>query len=168
MGYSIMNKLLLLSFFLLLPTITQCMKRLSLDLTDTQPQQKRTLKGIRTEIVQHIHKTACIHFEQSFYQENHESTLFFCESSSFLNRYKSFNVKGYSFLGLAVICIKGLEEPPAEPSFFEKKQFIQKLLTLGFQPTKKDKKLAALEKKERCLPSIIHKMIALQFSPTVS
>lgn len=149
------NKYLLwLSLFLPISTTVYCMKRSSSELTNIEHHNNQTVQDVRNALISYNYKNNCIHFEQPFYQENHEGTLFFCLSdNSFLERYKKFIMLDYSFLGLATICMSALQYPQ-EPSFLQKKEFIQELITLGFVPTQEDKKLAALEKRERCKPSI--------------
>ena len=110
------------------------------------------LEVIRNDLRKYNDDNNCMHFEQPFYQDNHQITLFFCLSDNkFLEKFQKFTMKGYSFLGLAAVCINAIEHPK-EPTFAEKKEFIQELIKLNFKPTEEDIKLAILEREERRKP----------------
>ena len=153
---------------LVLPVVTQCMKRDLSKITSSPPKTTKILQSERDTVILYNSSNPSPYMELALYQQNHQLTLTGCKDMIFLNQYKNVFVNGYSFLGLAAMSIHfkipAIMRPPfASPEnnfsirdalHHEKDSFIQKLLTLGFAPTPEDKKIARIEKWERCEPII--------------
>lgn len=163
------KKLFLLVILVLLPVVTQCMKRDFSKISSSPSKTATILETKRDEVILYNYTNPSPHAELALYQNNHQLALLGCKDMIYLNQYKNVFVNGYSFLGLAAMSIHFkmpiiMRPPFAGPEnnfsirdafYHEKDPFIQKLLELKFKPTPDDKKIACIEKWERCLPIII-------------
>ena len=126
----IMNKLFFLSFLLCSASL-QCMQE------DNLMAERFIVKAPQF----------LIHYPDltyAYFQENHALAI---NHLAKLEKYKTQTFKGHSFLSFATIAINAY--PEHKHTYEDKKQFIQKLLNHGFQPTEKDRRLALIiEKKE--------------------
>ena len=185
--------LLLLPLFLLLSTATQCMEKEIIIKPETMHdiQNKRDIfkkkldenkyfwwLGLtscpntfflsctyRQDLHKETYRKRASHIETLTLQLDEKWFRFYnidnlhnqsADTLKILNEIRSYDDQLYSCLGSATMA--------RDVSFEEIKQFIQKLLLLGFTPTSADKKLALLATYEEFGTSIIKKKLLLQQS----
>ena len=165
-----MNKLFLLLFLLSFSTTMQSMKRLSSEIVNIQ---SKTLYAKAEKISIFISKGYGDKMNLFFFQENHNFALREMANSYNREKAKKFTFHGYSYLGLVAMSIKvypsqmPIDNYPEQASFIQKKTFIDILKKANFLPTPKDRKIAFLEKWERC-KSIIKNICFFRYAYSIS
>ena len=184
----------LLSFFLLLPTATQCMKRYFSQITNPDDNSLQITKKIKPITIQNLkeeyenlktqlstirwrgsydeelkHLISCLYPNHlypnhDYCDPNHD----YCGFIGYLLRsteyLKSFNVKDKKYQEYSFLGIAIM----APCYLHDKKELIKRLLAAECIATEKDKNLALVEKLKRCAPSIIKKICTFQHAPLLT
>lgn len=163
----------LLLLFLVFSAATQCMKRATvskpLTLQDIQNDRTSLIKwSISTQAYEYqSRETSCINyivFQNNwpyFYKQISDHTKKEKYKHCLTGRgYLNFCPQGYSCLGLTTIAIISSTKRDSAP-FVLKKKLIDKLMSLHFIPTSKDKEFAIIEQWDRWQP-MIHKICLLR------
>ncbi len=186
------NKILLsLSLFLVFPAATHCMeKEIVLKPKTMQEIKNECVKFEITLHNNYLFwwwgTTDCPNsffldctYRQEFHKETYRERASHCQNLQTIldeNFFRSYNIKNLSKLPAdqlkilkkirsdedALYSCLGSATMAQNVSFQEIKEFIQKLLNLGFAPTPNDKELAFFRKYQEFGPAIIKKMLLLQ------